>query len=410
MRRLLLKLFRRRRLQRDLEAEIAFHREMAAAHGGSIPFGNTASIEEQALDLWRFTFVENLYRDFVYALRGLRRSPALVVSALLSLGLGIGANTTMFSLGVQMLFSEPSVRDPASLVSVRVGGSSNSKPAAVEFIRQSGLFQDVVGENEESLVNWNDGTETRQIFGVYTTKNYFAALGLPILYGRGILPADPDQVVVLRYRFWRKYYQGDSSIVGHVINLNGKAYTVVGILPEAQRTLFGFGFSPDIYLPRYLDDTTLAIYARLKPGMSISEALAGVETVAKRLDAVFPERWKYSDNCEVSPVSGIARMKDQRETRMLGIFFILLLAVTGLVLLIACVNVASLLLARASARRGEIAIRLALGAGRSRLLQQLLVESLLLSLLGAAAGLGLAQIVALLLARVQLPLPLPLPS
>jgi hypothetical protein len=124
MRRLFLKLLRRRRLQRDLEAELAFHREMSGEN--AVPLGNTSVIKEQALDLWRFNFIENLWRDLIYAARGLRRSPALVVSALLSLGLGIGVNTAIFSLGVEFLFSEPSVRDAGSLVKVTLGGNSHA--------------------------------------------------------------------------------------------------------------------------------------------------------------------------------------------------------------------------------------------------------------------------------------------
>jgi len=408
MRRFWLRLFRRRRLHQDLEAELAFHRDMAGEHSNPIPLGNTSVIKEQALDLWRFNFIENIGRDLAYAGRAMRRSPGFVVSALLSLGLGIGVNTAVFSLGVAFLLSEPSVTDAGSLVSIRMGGSSHVKPQAIEFLRKSGVFRDVAGENEETFINWNDGVETHRIFSVCTTKNYFTALGVPMAYGRGWTTDDPDPVVVLRYRFWRKHYNGDPSIVGRAINLDGRAYTVVGILPEAHRTLMGFGFSPDVYLPRYIDDTVLAIYARLQPGMTLGEARAALATVAQRLDASFPEHWKYARNCVVAPIAGFARLQQERELMTIGFFFAMLLVVVGLVLLIACVNVASLLLARASARRQEIAIRLSLGASRGRLLQQLLAESLLLSVVGAGFGFVLAQAVASLLASIQLPLPLPI--
>src|ERR1035441_10868932 len=151
MRRFLLKLLRRRRLERDLQAELAFHRNMAAEGQNPIPLGNAAVIREEAFDLWRFSFIGNLWRDLVYAARGLRRNPALVLTALVSLGLGIGVNTAMFSLGVGFLLSEPSVRDAGSLVSAQGAGDSNSPEKAVDFIRASGLFQDVAGENEESF-------------------------------------------------------------------------------------------------------------------------------------------------------------------------------------------------------------------------------------------------------------------
>ncbi len=216
MRNLFFQLTRRRSLERDLEAELAFHREMAAAGGNPVPLGNAASILEQSRDFWRFTFFENLWRDLVYGARGLRRNSTLVAAAVLSLALGIGANAAIFSLAVEFLFSKPSVSDPASVVSIRLGGNSASPPPVVEYVRQSGVFADVVGENEEAFVNFNDGLETRPVFAVFTTKNFFTALGVPMAYGRGILPGDPDEVVVLQDRFWRQYFHGDPSVVGTV--------------------------------------------------------------------------------------------------------------------------------------------------------------------------------------------------
>ena len=407
MRRFFRKLLRRGAMHQAMQDELAFHREMAERYGNPIPLGNTAVIAEHGYALWRFNFVENLWRDLVYAARGLRRSPLLVIAALVSLGLGIGVNAAMFSLGVEFLFSEPSVRDAGSLVSVQVAGSSHSAHQSIEFIAASGLFADVAGENEEQVASFNDGVETRPVFSVFVTRNYFSALGVPVLHGRGISPDDPDEVTVLSYAFWRKQFGGDPSAVGKTINLDGRICTIVGILPEHHRTLMGFGFSPDVYVPRYLDSTILAIYARLKPGMSIPAARAGLATVAKRMDAEMPGQYKYNSGLRVSPIAGYARLRSESDLMAVAAFFAMLLVVTGLVLLIACVNVASLLLARASARRREIAIRIAIGASRGRLLQQLLADSLLLSLLGAGCGLVLAEVTAAMLARVHLPLPLP---
>ena len=408
MRRLLLKLYRRHSMERDVAAELAFHRDMAAAQGNSIPMGNSTIVQEQARDLWRFTFIENLWRDVVYGARSLRRSPALVVTALLSLGLGIGINTGIFSMAVEFLLSEPSVTDARSVVSVRLGGNSHAKKEVVEFVRSSGLFQDVVGENEEAYINWNDGAETRQISAVLLTKNYFAALGVPVALGRGILPQDPNEVAVLGDHFWRTRLHGDPAIVGRTIRLDGRPYTVVGILPRNFRSLIGFGYSPDVFVPRYLDDTILALYARLKPGMTVGQARAGLVAVAQRLDKTMPEEFRYAENIQVAAAGGFDRIKDETEMQTVGLFFVLLLVVVGLVLLIACVNVASLLLARGSARRQELAIRLSLGAGRGRLVQQLLVETALLSLLGVAFGLALREALASAVEQLQLPLPIPI--
>jgi putative ABC transport system permease protein len=408
MRRLWLKLRRRRRLHDDLEEELAFHREMSASHGNPIPLGNTTAITEEALDLWRFTRLENLWRDVVYAFRGLRRSPAFTASAILSLGLGLGVNATVFALGVELLLSRPSVSDPGSLTEIRVGGSSVANSRVFDFVQRSGVFASVVGENEETFMNWNDGHETHRLFSVVTSRNYFTALGVPMAYGRGILPSDPADVVVLRDGFWRRAFNANPAVVGTRILLEGRPYLVVGILPPSHRTLLGFGFSPDVYVPAYLADTMLGMYARLKPGMSLDEAQAALQTVAATIDRTYPQEYKYANNCSVMPVSGVARVAREPMVRAVGLFFAVLLAVAALVLVIACMNVSGLLLARASARRRELAIRLSLGASRGRLVQQLLVESLLLSAAGAVAGALIAESVAQLLGRIHLPLPLPI--
>ncbi len=408
MRRFLLKLVRRRRLHEDLEAELAFHAEMSRAHANPIPVGNVSRIKEESLDLWRFSRLENLWRDIVYGTRNLARSRALVVSALLSFGLGIGANAVIFSLAVELMLSQPSVTDAESVVSVRLGGNSHAPADVLDFLGRSGVFQDVVGDNVETFMNFNDGHETRPVFAVATTKNYFTALGIPVAHGRGILPDDPNDVVVMRDEFWRKYFNGDLSIVGSRITLEGRPFAVVGILPPAHRTLIGFGFAPDLYVPRYLGDTMLAIYGRLKPGTTLGEVRAQVKTVAARLDVVSPREFKYANVIEVSPLAGFNRIHEEAKMMPVAIFFLVLLIVAALVLLIACVNVAGLLLARASARRRELAIRLSLGASRGRLLQQLLVESLLLASAGATCGLLMAQATAVMLGRLQLPVPFPL--
>jgi len=408
MHKFFLKLFRRRSMERDVEAELAFHREMAAAHGNPIPMGNTAFVQEQARDLWRFTRIENFWRDILYGARSLRRSPALVVTAVLSLGLGIGINTGIFSLAAEFLFSQPSVADPGSVVSVRVGGNSHADKEVVDFVRASGLFQEVAGENAETFINWDDGAQTRQVFTVQLTKNYFTALGVPIAYGRGILPQDPAEVVVLSNGFWSSHLRADPAIVGRTLRLDGRPYTVVGILPADYRSLIGFGFSPDVYVPRFLDDTRLAMYARLKPGTTLGQARAGLLTVARRLDQLMPGPFPYAQECQVAAIAGMDRFQTERDLQTVGLFFAMLLVVVGLVLLIACVNVASLLLARGSARAQELAIRLSLGAGRGRLFQQLLVEAAWLALLGTAFGLVLRQAMASAIEHYQIPLPLPI--
>ena len=249
MRRLWLKLLRRRGMAEDIQAELAFHREMAAAAGNPIPLGNTSVIQENAFDLWRFQFLENLGRDLVYAWRGLRKSPGFVGTALLSLGLGIGVNTTMFSLAVEFLLSEPSVRDARSLVYIRKDNDSHAELPALEQLRRSGVFEDVAGEREMAFINFNDGVETRRIFADQTTKNFFTALGVPVGIGRGWNENDGNDVAVIHPQFWRSQLGGDPAIVGKAIRLDGRPYMVLGILPENFRSLMGHGYAPDLMVP-----------------------------------------------------------------------------------------------------------------------------------------------------------------
>jgi predicted permease len=407
IRRLILKLLRRRNLQQDLETELALHREMAAAAGNPIPLGNTGFIREQAFDSWRFNGFENLWRDLSFAVRTLRKSPGFIAATLLSLGLGIGLNTTIFSLAVEFLLSQPSVRDAGSIVYLRQGGNSHMQPATIDQLRRSGVFEDVAGENEETFINFNDGADTRRIFALQATKNYFIALGVPTALGRGWNESDPDEVAVLNPRFWRTRLGGDPAIVGKTIRLDGRLYTVLGVLRDDYRSLTGYGYAPDVFVPTYIDGTILQAYARLKPGMSVGQVNAALPALRERLKQEFPSD-DWTEIFHATAAAGIARLQQDGQAFTVMLFFAALLVVTGLVLIIACVNVTSLLLARGAARRQEIATRLSLGASQGRLLQQLLAESLLLSIAGAGLGFLLALAAAKGVAAIPLPLPIPI--
>ncbi len=224
---------------------------MAASHGNATPFGNTLVVQEQVRDLWHFSAIENLWRDLRYATRGLRRSPGLVLSALLSLGFGIGVNVAIFSLVTSVLLGTPSIVAPDEWVGLRLGGSSHAPRDVVEELRRSGTFREVVGEREESSVNWDTGTDTRPLYAVDTTTNYFAGLGIPMLHGRGYSADDPRDVVVLSHRFWRDALGSDAAIVGRSLRLDGRMYTITGVLPPRHRTLIGMGFSPDVFVPQF---------------------------------------------------------------------------------------------------------------------------------------------------------------
>jgi predicted permease len=408
IRRNFFKLFRRRRLQQDLDAELAFHREMASAAGNPIPLGNTGFIKEQAFDLWRFNRIENLWRDLVFAVRTLRTSPGFVLAALVSLGLGIGINTAVFSLAVEFLLSQPSVRDASSVVYLRQGGNSHMQPATIDLLRRSGVFEDVSGENEETFINFNDGSETRRIFALQATKNYFTTLRVPLAHGRGWNESDPDEVAVLNPHFWRTRLGGDPGVVGRAIRLDGRLYTVLGVLPDDYRSLIGYGYAPDVFVPIYIQGTVLAAYARLKPGMTIGQVNAAMPALGERLNRQFPPGDELNLHLHATPVAGIERLEKDGQALTLVLFFVALLVIVGLVLIIACVNVANLLLARVASRHQEIATRLALGASTGRLLQQLLAESLLLSIAGAGVGFFLALAAAKAAASIPLPFPAPI--
>ncbi len=412
MRRIWLKLLRRRRFERDFADEVAFHRAMAEAGGNPLPFGNQAVLAEQARDLWRFTAFENLWRDVVHGGRSLARQRGLVASAVVSLALGIGANAAVFSLGMELLLSEPSVRDGSSLVSVRNGGNSHTAPANLEAVRQTGLFADVAGQREEATLNWNDGRETRTVFVMVTTKNFFDVTGVPVALGRGLLPSDPAEVTVLAHDFWSRHFGRDARVIGRTIIFDGRPFTIVGVLPPATRTLVGFGFAPDAYVPPFSANADVAMYARLKPGMSLEQTRAAVRASAPPGGAGAtadraPDSLALSD-LQLRPIGGLDRLRTDPQVLTIGAFFAATLAVTMLVLILACVNVAGLLLSRGAVRQRELAIRAALGAGRARLLQQLLVESLLIATAGTLAGLALAALLGTRLAAIRLPLPIPI--
>jgi predicted permease len=402
---------RRGEYERELEEELRFHSEMA----GPAQFGNLALHKEDSREAWGFGPLERLGQDLRYAVRMLRKSPAFPLVAVLSLALGIGANTAVFSLINALLLRPLPILHPEQLVSLsrsnmRSSGMTSFPYPYYQELRQSNLLTDPICQAAmEPSLSLNGSAEI--VGGEMVSGNYFAALGVYPYAGRLLQPDDEaaqKHVAVLSYGFWQRRFAGDRSVIGKTIRLNTTLITVVGVSPAGFSGLQA-GFAPDIRVPITLqpemymsksmlhqrDDFWLHIVGRAEPGIARSQREAALTTFTYNyllLNAggqklsEYRKRLLESGRMSLLPAgSGI----ESRVTTAAKQLYILM-SIVGLVLLIACVNIANLLLARSATRQREIALRIALGATRLRLVRQLLTESILLSLLGASAGALLA--------------------
>jgi predicted permease len=423
LRELLLRLrwvFRRSRFRSELAEEIQFHIESRATdlEKSGVParealararrdFGSRLKATEDTSGAWEIQWLEDLFSDLRYAARAFRRNPGFAATAVFCLALGIGANITIFNVTTSLLFSEPSARDSASLIAIWEGGNSGSSFADYKFLRDSHVFDGVAGINVEREVNWRAGDQTSRLYAGVVTDDFFSTLGIPFLLGRGIAPRETN-TAVLSYRVWRGKFNGDPAILGRKLILDGRVFTIAGVLPANHRSIVGFALSPDVYVPIMRDDDNVQFYARMPKGMTMPKARARLLSIFEQLDRIHPkDSWKRTNQVRVTGVTGFDVL-NQSMPGGVAAFFAMLMIVVGLVLLIACTNVASLLLARASSRSHEFAVRLSLGASRRRIIRHLFAESLLLCVLGSIAGLAVDMICTNLIDKIAFPLPIPI--
>lgn len=399
-------LFARNRVELDLRDEFAFHLDQLIEENLSrgLPptearaaalrtIGGISQFQEECRDMRRVNYIETAVADIRHAIRGFRKQPGFTFIAILTLALGIGAGTALFSLVNTLLLQPLPVAQPERLAMLWERDMSGRRkvgtPAPANFAdwrARNHTFQDIAAAGWLTF-NITGRGEPERLTGLRVTANYFSVLGVKPAIGRLLTPADDSlqsgHVAVISYGLWQRRFGSDPNLIGRNINLNGDPYTIVGVSPA------GFQFpanGADLWVapgftPRDLQQRTnhlLYVTGRLKPLVSLQQASADLETIASRLQAEYPESNK-NIGVAIVPLREYYTGDVRRGLN-------LLLAAVGVLLAIVCANLAHLFLARGASRHREVALRAALGAGRARVIRQLLTECVVLALL--AAGLG----------------------
>ena len=432
---------RREQRERDLDDELRAHLAMAereriergeapdeAARNARREFGNVGLIREVTREMWGWVTVERIVCDVRYGLRALRRSPGFTFTAVVCLSLGIGATTATFSVADSLLLRPLPIHDPGNVV-VLTSTSPDTPSDGLSYRdlvfinEQAKSFRGAVGFQLGALALTKSPSETpRMRMGMYAAGNFFQVLGVQPVLGRGFTHDETSKpgegaVTVLSYSFWQSEFGADPRVIGAAVRFNGVPFTIIGVAPE--HFTVHPSLMPAYYVPLTMTNRLslnkerdplesravrgLNVRARLRDGVSVEAAAQEAATLGRRLTELFPDtharhsllvRTEIAERVAASPP--------------VAVLCTVLLVLSVLVLVIACANVASLLLARARTRAREIAVRLSIGAGRTRLLQQLLTETLVLALLAAAGGLLLAIVAIRYLAALPIPTDTPI--
>jgi predicted permease len=427
-------LFHKQQVEQEMDEELRSYLDAAvkekmhsgmsqeqALRAARVEMGSVDAVKEEIRSAGWESTLETLWHDLRYGLRQLKRNPGFTTVVVITLALGIGANTAVFSVLNGLFLRALPVPEPERLVTFSDTNFSwadyiTSRDQAKSFASLSTSYA------FPFTANLNSTRPPQHIYGGLVTGNFLTTLGVKPVLGRGFLPdedqlSSPKAVVMLSYRFWRTRFGGDPEVVGKTIRLNNASYTVVGVMPSDLRTV-DIGIAPHLWAPMatlpQLDvveaqahpftsgEQGFWIFGRLKPGVSRQEAQAEVNVIHDRLrQAAGRKEKRFITLTTAGVLPGRARQD------ILGVSSVMMV-IASLVLLIACVNIANLLLARATSRRREIAIRLAIGAGRGRVIRQLMTGNLILSFLGAAVGWLLAWTATRAVTSVDLPLDWPM--
>jgi predicted permease len=434
--------FRRGRLDGETRDELAFHLEArardlvaggltpgAAERQARIELGGVEKYVDRVRDARGFPLAEECAQDLRHGCRLLAKHPGFTAITVLSLGLGIGANSAVFSLADALLLRPLAVPAPGGIVSVSSADNGPSYGARMSYLNYRDLrdlsrsFTGLTAHHLNSFSVAASSTAAAQMkLGMVVSDNFFSVLRVPMALGRGFVPEEGrvpgrDAVVVLSHELWKTVTAADSSVIGRRLRINGIDFTVVGVVAPSFTGMDAL-IRPALYVPLAMDTRltptrssvnddraalSLAVHGRLRPGVSRAAASAELASLWNRLARQYPE-----DNRALTIRVRSALQERVLESPPVAVLVAVLLTLVFIVLVIACANVANLLLGRARARSREIAVRLALGVSRSRLLRQLLTESLLLAALGCGAGLLFAYGAILFLQRFQIATDLPL--